>query len=140
MQSPVVVDPFKNERKLRKYEDGDTLLIRRIRAKVRKHEVDETLLYRHVKAKYTIVSDTSKLNHQLVWPPSDTDPWISMMSPPLPNMRTFESMVMRIERELVIMLEAMVADMEQELAYIRQATIVDCVDTLQVVVDELEED
>lgn len=40
MQSPVVPDPFKNERKLRKYEDGETLLVRRKKAKLEIKPID----------------------------------------------------------------------------------------------------
>lgn len=119
MQSPVVVDPFKNERKLRKYEG------------------DETLLERRKKAKLTIVPNFWA---EKWWPRFTRYVWNSIMSPPLPNMRTFEAMVVRIEQELVLISEAIVAEMGQELAYMTQAIVSELLDTMQALVDELEEE
>jgi hypothetical protein len=113
MQFPEISDPFKDERKLRKYKIGETLLERRIGKKARL-EIETDAVERKTTRKH------AKKNPEtiLLFPKS-------IMSPALPNMRTFESMVVRIEQELVDISFAIVADL---------------LDTLQALADELEEE
>lgn len=49
-------------------------------------------------------------------------------------------MVVRVEQDLVLISEAIVAEMGQELAYMTQATVAEMLDTLQALVEELEEE
>ena len=113
MQFPEISDPFKDERKLRKYENGETLLERRIGKRARL-EIETDAVERKTTRKHA-----KKTPETILLFPR------SIMSPALPNMRTFESMVVRIEQELVAISFAIVADL---------------LDTLQALADELEEE
>jgi hypothetical protein len=117
MQFPEIPDPFKDERKLRKYENGETLLERRIGKKARL-EIETDAVERKTTRKHAKKTPETILLFS-------TSPPGSIMSPALPNMRTFESMVVRIEQEFVDISFAIVADL---------------LDTLQALVDELDEE
>jgi len=117
MQFPEISDPFKDERKLRKYKIGETLLARRTGKRARL-EIETDPVERE-----TTPEHTEKTPETVLWSP--ISPPGSIMSPALPNMRTFESMVVRIEQELVAISFAIVADL---------------LDTLQALADELEEE
>ncbi len=121
MQFPEISDPFKDERKLRKYKIGETLLERRIGKKARL-EIETDAVERKTTPEHTEKPPETVL----LFPTSGSmSPPGSIVSPALPNMRTFESMVVRIEQELVAISFAIVADL---------------LDTLQALADELEEE
>lgn len=121
MQFPEISDPFKDERKLRKYENGETLLERRTGKRARL-EIETDAVERETTPEHTEKTPETVL----LFPTSGSmSPPGSIMSPALPNMRTFESMVVRIEQELVAISFAIVADL---------------LDTLQALADELEEE
>ena len=121
MQFPEISDPFKDERKLRKYKIGETLLERRTGKRARL-EIETDPVERETTPEHTEKTPETVL----LFPTSGSmSPPGSIMSPALPNMRTFESMVVRIEQELVAISFAIVADL---------------LDPLQALADELEEE
>lgn len=118
MQTPEF-NPFKAESKLRKYEGGETLLERRKRPRL------------------TITPNFWAVGW---WPKFTRYEWKSIMTPPLPNMRTLEAMVVCVEQELVYISEFIVALMGQELAHITRGLLAECDKIMHDLINELEEE